>query len=199
MRIRLPLVVLAVLSVVGGLVDLPHTLGSLPLLSDFLHSVLPAANMAEEGLGTELLFQVIAGVVSVGGVYFAYLLILRRPQVVEAWTASPLSSTLHRLWFSGWGFDWLYDTLVVRPYAWYAQANRHDIIDSFYETILARPYRWLARINRGDAIDLVFTGVARLATALYGVLSRTQTGRVRWYAAGIALGAAIAIALVVLL
>jgi NADH-quinone oxidoreductase subunit L len=198
-RIRLPLVVLAVLSVMGGLVDLPHTLGNLPFLSDFLHQVLPAAHVASEGLGTELLFQVIAGVVSLAGVYAAYLLILRRRRVVERWARSPLGSFLHRLWFAGWGFDWLYDTLLVRPYAWCAQANRHDIIDSFYETVVARPYRWLARINRDDAIDLVFTGLARLATALHDLLSRTQKGRVRWYAAAITLGAAIAIALVVLL
>jgi NADH-quinone oxidoreductase subunit L len=198
-RIRLPLVVLAVLSVMGGLVDLPHTLGNLPFLSDFLHQVLPAAHVASEGLGTELLFQIIAGVVSLAGVYAAYLLILRRRRVVERWARSPLGSFLHRLWFAGWGFDWLYDTLLVRPYAWCAQANRHDIIDSFYETVVARPYRWLARINRDDAIDLVFTGLARLATALHDLLSRTQKGRVRWYAAAITLGAAIAIALVVLL
>jgi NADH-quinone oxidoreductase subunit L len=174
-RIRLPLVVLAFLSVVGGLVDLPRTLGNLPLLSDFLHSVLPAASVAAEGVGTELLFQVIAGVVSLGGIYLAYLLILRRRQVVEGWTASPLGSALHRLWFVGWGFDWLYDTLFVRPYVWLARTNRRDVVDLFYE------------------------GLARLAEVLNGLLSRTQTGRVRWYAAGIALGALIVIALAVFL
>jgi NADH-quinone oxidoreductase subunit L len=174
-RIRLPLIVLAVLSVVGGLVDLPRTLGNLPFLSDFLHSLLPAAKMAAEGVGTELLFQIIAGVVSLGGVYLAYWLILRRRQVVEGWTASSLGNALHRLWFVGWGFDWLYDTLFVRPYVWMARTNKQDIVDLFYE------------------------GLARLAEVLNGLLSRTQTGRVRWYAAGIALGAVIVIALAVLL
>jgi NADH-quinone oxidoreductase subunit L len=174
-RIRLPLVVLAVLSVVGGLVDLPRTLGNLPLLSDLLHSVLPSAEIAAEGVGTELLFQVIAGVVSLGGVYLAYLLILRQRQVVEGWTASPLGSALHRLWFAGWGFDWLYDTLLVGPYVWIARANRRDVVDLFYE------------------------GLARLVEVLHGLLSRTQTGRVRWYAAGLVLGAVVVIALVVLL
>jgi NADH-quinone oxidoreductase subunit L len=174
-RIRLPLVVLAVLSVVVGLVDLPRTLGNLPLLSDLLHSVLPAAEIAAEGVGTELLFQVIAGVVSLGGVYLAYLLILRQRQVVEGWTASPLGSALHRLWFAGWGFDWLYDTLLVGPYVWIARANRRDVVDLFYE------------------------GLARLVEVLHGLLSRTQTGRVRWYAAGLVLGAVVVIALVVLL
>jgi NADH-quinone oxidoreductase subunit L len=173
--IRLPLVILAVLSVVGGLVDLPRTLGNLPLLSDFLHSILPAANLAVEGVGTELLFQIVAGVVSLGGVYLAYLLIVRQRRVVEGWTASPLGSALHRLWFAGWGFDWLYDTLFVRPYVWMARTNKRDVVDLFYE------------------------GLARLAEALHGLLSRTQTGRVRWYAAGIALGAVVVIALAVLL
>jgi NADH-quinone oxidoreductase subunit L len=100
---------------------------------------------------------------------------LRRRQVVEGWTASPLGSALHHLWFVGWGFDWLYDTLFVRPYVWLARTNRRDVVDLFYE------------------------GLARLAEVLNGLLSRTQTGRVRWYAAGIALGALIVIALAVFL
>jgi NADH-quinone oxidoreductase subunit L len=174
-RTWLPLVVLAILSVVGGLVDLPRTLGNLPFLSGFLHAVLPAAKMATEGVGTEGLFQVIASVVSLGGVYLAYLLILRRRQLVEVWTASPLGSALHRLWFAGWGFDWLYDALIVRPYV------------------------WLARITEREVIDLIYEGLARLAGGLNSLLSRTQNGRVRWYAAGIALGAVVVIALAVLL
>jgi NADH-quinone oxidoreductase subunit L len=174
-RIRLPLVVLAILSVVGGLVDLPRTMGNLPLLSDFLHSILPASNIAAEGVGTELLFQVIASVVSLGGVYLAYLLFLRQREMVKGWTASPLGSALHRLWFAGWGFDSLYDTLFVRPYVWIARINKHDVVDLFYQ------------------------GLARLVEVLYRLLSRTQTGQLRWYAAGIALGAVVVVALAVFL
>jgi len=174
-RIRLPLVILAVLSVLAGIVELPRTLGNLPFLSDFLHQILPGTAMKQEGAGTELLFQIVAAVVSLGGVYVAYLLILRRRQLVERWAQSPLGSPLHQLWFAGWGFDWLYDTLFVRPYVWLAQTNKQDVV------------------------DLIYVGLARLVEALHGLLSRTQTGRVRWYAAGIALGAVIAIALAVIL
>jgi NADH-quinone oxidoreductase subunit L len=175
----LPLVVLAVLSVVGGFIELPHTLGDLPLFSDFLHAVLPAVAEGAAGVGSELALQVVAGVVSLGGIYLAYLLFLRRPAAVARWTAawnrSRLGTGLQRFWFAGWGFDRLYDTLLVRPYTWLAEANRDDVI------------------------DLIFDGVAWLGAYAHRLLSMTQSGRVRWYAAGIAIGVVILVAMVVLL
>ena len=175
----LPLVVLAVLSVVGGFVEIPHTLGDLPLFSDFLHAVLPAAPAAEAGPGPELALQIVAGLMSLGGIYLAYLLFLRRPAALarraDAWAQSRPGQALRRLWLAGWGFDWLYDHLLVRPYAWLAQANRDDVVDRFFD------------------------GVAWLGAYAHRLLSLTQSGRVRWYAAGIAIGAVILIVMVVLL
>jgi NADH-quinone oxidoreductase subunit L len=198
-RIRIPLVALAFLSVAGGFLELPRTLGNRPFLSDFLHSVLPGAQTAQGGTTTELLLQGIAAVVSLGGVYLAYLLILRRRRLTERWASSPLGSALHRRWSASWGFDGLYARLLVRPYVWLARTSRGDVLDWLYDAIFARPYHWLARTNRQDVVDLFFERLGRLAEALSDLLSRTQTGRVRWYAAGIALGAVIVIALVVLL
>jgi NADH-quinone oxidoreductase subunit L len=174
-RIRLPLIILAILSLVGGYVELPRTLGDLPLLSDLLQPVLPVAQATRAGLPTEWLLQVIAAVVSLGGVYVAYLLILPRRQTLERWTRSRWGAFLHQLWFAGWGFDGLYETLFVRPYV------------------------WLARSNQRDVVDLLYVALGRCAQALHGLLSRTQTGRLRWYAAGIALGAVAVIALAVFL
>jgi NADH-quinone oxidoreductase subunit L len=54
-----------------------------------------------------------------------------------------------------------------------------------------RPFVWLAQINRTDVIDAFYGGLARLAETAYGLLSGSQTGHVRWYAAGIAAGSAI--------
>jgi NADH-quinone oxidoreductase subunit L len=174
-RLLVPLVILAVLSVVGGFVEVPATLGGLPLFSEFLQAVLPDAGEAHASIGLEALLQFISALVVAGGIYAAYLLTLRRPQIAERLAGSPIGATMHRLWFAGWGFDWLYDRAVVRPYV------------------------ALAQVNRGDVVDLFFTALARLATALHRMLSRTQTGRLRWYAAGIALGAVILIVLAVLL
>ncbi len=173
-RLELPLLVLAVLSVVGGLVELPPTLGNHPFFSDFLTSVLPQTAVTG-GAGIELALEVVAGLVSVLGIYLAYLFFLRRPQMTAQISRSPAGNTLHRFWFSGWGFDWLYNRLFVWPIVWLAHINKDDIADSIYD------------------------GVAAVASALHQALSRTQTGKVRHYAIGIAIGAIIIIGLVVLL
>jgi NADH-quinone oxidoreductase subunit L len=174
-RLLIPLVVLAVLSIASGFVELPATLGNLPLFSEFMHGVLPAVDQVHAGVGFEALLQFISGLTVIAGIYVAYLGILKRPEITERMGRSPAGAALHRLWFAGWGFDWLYDWAVVRPFVALAQANRDDVIDLF------------------------FTAVAWLATGLHRMLSRTQTGRLRWYAASIALGAVILITLVVLL
>jgi NADH-quinone oxidoreductase subunit L len=174
-RLRLPLIVLAVLSVIGGFVELPRTLGDRPLFSQFLGTVLPALEHAHADTRTELALQIIAAVVSIAGIYLAYLLFLRRRSVANSIAGSTVATTLRRFWFEGWGFDWLYERLLVRPFVWLARANKDDFIDSLYD------------------------GVARLNVVLYGVLARTETGKVRWYMTGIAFGAIVAIAIAVFL
>jgi NADH-quinone oxidoreductase subunit L len=173
--IEIPLIVLAVLSVVAGFLELPGTLGNLPLFSGFLHSALPAVTLVPAREGDEGLLQLISGIVALVGIYLAYLFILRSPRLTENLVRTSWGSALHRFWFVGWGFDWLYDTLFVRP------------------------YYWLAQVNSQDVIDLIYTGIAWLAQLFYRALSGTETGQVRRYAMGIAIGAVITIALVVFL
>jgi NADH-quinone oxidoreductase subunit L len=174
-RLRLPLIVLAVLSVAGGFVELPRTLGDRPLFSEFMGSVLPALEHAYADTRTELALQIIAAVVSISGIYLAYLFFLRRRSVAKGIAGSTVGTTLRRFWFGGWGFDWLYERLLVQPFVWLVRANKDDFIDSIYD------------------------GVARLNEILYGVLARTETGKVRWYMTGIAFGAIVAIAIAVFL
>jgi NADH-quinone oxidoreductase subunit L len=162
-REQIPLVVLAFLSIAGGFVP----------LTGYLQSVLPATATAAGKAGAEVALQVTAALVSVAGILVAYLLYLRSPQYVEAFVRTPSGAALQRFWFSGWGFDWLYDRLFVWPYV------------------------WLARADRSDVIDLIYAGIAGVTQALNRALSRTETGRVRWYAAGIGAGAILIIAIVV--
>jgi len=172
-RLRLPLIVLAVLSVIGGFIELPRTLGDRPLFSEFMGSVLPALEHAYADTRTELGLQIIAAVVSISGIYLAYLFYLRRGSVAKGITGSTVGTTLRRFWFEGWGFDWLYQRLFVQPFVWLARTNKDDFVDSIYD------------------------GVAKLNEVLYGVLARTETGKVRWYMTGIAFGAIVAIAIAV--
>ncbi len=172
--IRLPLIVLAVLSIVAGFVELPHNLGGLTLFTDLLHTALPAPQAQELGPATELWLQVAAAMAVLLGVLVAYVLFMRRPATVRAWRDSRLGDVLHRLTFGGWGFDWLYERLFVRP------------------------YNWAARANESDVVDLFFTGLARLGLGLHRLFSLTQNGRLRWYVLGLAAGAAILLTVVLL-
>lgn len=172
-RMLLPLVVLAVLSIVGGWVEVPRTLGHVTLFTDVVHTALPPPHTAHAGMGTELALQIITGAVSLLGIAAAYALFLRRPGAVSGLTRAAWGAALYRWWGAGWGFDWLYDRVVVSPFV------------------------WLARMNREDYLDLLSRGTARLSQRAHGALSRTQTGQVRWYAASIAAGAVLVVALMV--
>ncbi len=174
-RMSIPLVILAILSIIGGFVELPETLGNLPLFSKFMRNVFPGVSVEYTGAGTELLLQIIASIASIAGVIIAYVLFIGKPQYAESLSKTSGGSTLERFWFSGWGFDRLYNILVVRPFI------------------------WLIQINRDDFIDLIYSGIAAINRILHAVLSATQTGNIRWYAMGIAAGAVVFLGIVVFL
>ncbi len=173
-RLQIPLIVLAIFSLIAGFVELPLGLGNRPVFSEFVQSVLPALGFARAGR-TELTLQIIAALVSLFGIYLAYLLFLRRRRVAQNLAQSRFGAALHRFWFAGWGFDWLYEKLFVHP------------------------FEWVARVNKDDFIDSVYDGIARLNQLFHAALARTETGKLRWYAAGIAFGAIVAIAIVMFL
>ena len=81
---------------------------------------------------------------------------------------------MRRFLLAGWGFDWLYDRLFVRPYL------------------------FVSRVNQADFVDLFFTGLALVAGGANRVLSATQSGRVRNYATALLLGAVLVVALLLL-
>jgi NADH-quinone oxidoreductase subunit L len=162
-----PLLVLAFLSIVAGYLKQP--------LLDFLHSVLPQTIEAPTGALTEIHSETIAALVFLIGLYFGYLFHLQKRSLADAIVANPVGRALHQWWFSGWGFDWVYDKAFVQPFIWAAEINKSDFVDAFY------------------------TGVARLTELFYRGLSQTETGRVRWYAMGMAAGSVLFIAMVLFL
>ena len=145
----IPIMLLTALSIGGGFIPLPWA----------------ALNTA--GGEQELILKIIASAVSVLGIYFAYVLFLRRPQLVEALSKRPFAGSLAKWWHGGWGFDITYDYLLVRPYVWLANINRDDIVDSFYDA------------------------TAWLNVAAHKALSLTENGHVRLYAAGVLSGSVI--------
>jgi NADH-quinone oxidoreductase subunit L len=145
-----------------------------PLLG-FLQSALPRTiEVHTQGL-TEISSEAVAGALFLIGLYLAYVLHLRRRSLADALVANPAGHALQQWWFTDWGFDWIYDKALVQPFIWVTQINKSDFVDAFY------------------------TGVARLTELSYRGLSKTETGRVRWYAAGMAAGSVLFVALVLFL
>ncbi len=175
-RITVPLVVLGILSLAGGFVELPRTLGGFDAFSRFLEPSFAgrsiAAAAAEPGgpEGTELLLQALSAAASLAGIGLAWLA-WGRPGKRRSETLPGTPRVVERFWRGGWGFDTVYAMFLVRPF-------------------LA-----LSAWNRGDLVDALPRGIAGLARAGHRALSRTQNGRLRWYAAAVAAGGVVLLAL----
>jgi NADH-quinone oxidoreductase subunit L len=163
---KIALGVLCVLSLLGGYVDTPPHFGGVPVLSNFLNASLPPLEEVHIGPITELITALCASLVFALGLGFAYLLYGRKP------LERPEQGFFERLWLSGWGFDWLYNKMFVQPVL------------------------WLTRINRDDEVDRAYSGIALLTEAAHKALRRTQSGSLRWYASGLAIGSVVFVAIV---
>jgi NADH-quinone oxidoreductase subunit L len=83
----------------------------------------------------------------------------------------PAENVVERLWLAGWGFDWIYNGLFVVP------------------------FQWLTRKLASDPADLPVQGIAQATNLSYRALRSLQTGQVRWYATGLAMGTVVILAI----
>ncbi|MCC6347849.1 MAG: NADH-quinone oxidoreductase subunit L [Nitrospirales bacterium] len=177
--IRIPLVVLAFFSLVAGLVEMPSLFAyaglDVHLFTRFLQTTLPGITASPLPLSVEIGRELIIEALQLGGILLAYMLFLYKPGIAGVVARTPWGEALQRLWRSGWGFDRVYSVFFIRPFV------------------------WIARVNREDAVDLPYVGMIWAGFKANRFLSRTQSGKVRWYAAGIGLGALVLLGIVVLL
>lgn len=157
-----PLVILAVLSLIGGFIELPESIGNLHLFSNLVDNTLPLV-VTKVGEHSEVLFQFLSALIALSGIYIAYIIYLKKPSLSEPFS----HSALNKFFEKGWGFDKLYDTLFVRPVV------------------------WLSVIDKKDFIDLWSIGLVRITVFFSGVLSTTQNGKMRWYLLSFAIGIAV--------
>ncbi|WHZ29648.1 MAG: NADH-ubiquinone oxidoreductase chain L [Nitrospira sp.] len=161
---RIPLVVLAFFSLTVGFLEVPHTLGHLSLFSPYLSHALPTLEIrAGVDESSEALEQVAVTCSALLGIGLAAILFLPRASVVDRLMGTSVSRIVVPLWQNGWGFDRLYDRLIVQP--------------------------WLDLTrDSGELLDHGSKLLVIGAESCHAWLSHTQTGRVRWYAATIAVG-----------
>jgi NADH-quinone oxidoreductase subunit L len=136
-----------------------------------LARVLPAATEQITNM-TKLAVGILSGTVALTGIAVACGLFLGQRRLV-GWLSGTLPGRLlAQWWVQDWGFDWLYDRLLVRPFVWFS------------------------RVNIRDGIDLAILAIPAALRGLNGALVRTETGRIRWYAAAMAGGAVLVVAMV---
>ena len=157
-----PLIILAILSLFGGFVELPASLGNIHLFSNLVDNALPVT-ITKSGDGLEFLFQAISSIIALSGIYFAYIVYFKKPSLSEAYSFSRLNKFFEK----GWGFDKLYDTIFVKPIV------------------------WLSVIDKNDFFDLWNIGLSRLTLLFNRLLSATQNGKMRWYLLSFAIGIAV--------
>jgi NADH-quinone oxidoreductase subunit L len=160
-----PLVVLGVLSAVGGALNLPHLVGGHAALERWLAPVMePAAKFTHlvmpEG-STEYLLVGAAVAIGVLGLWLGFRATLaqRIPTAHDAPAETGFARVLNRKYY----VDELYDALVVRPVEWLSRAVLWRGVDQ--------------RVVDGAAVN----GAAVIARLLGGGLRLLQTGQVGVY------------------
>ena len=164
-----PLVVLAVLSFVGGYVGLPFQEGG-HLFARWLRPVLEAGGVGpahhELSRGAEWSLLLVSVLVAFGGIGMAFQAYLANPAL--ATSLRERFAGLHRLLEHKYWVDEVYDTIVVQPFMAASQ--------------------WLWRVWDSMVVDGLVNGVGLTLELGSGMLKLVQTGFVGTYALWIALG-----------
>jgi NADH-quinone oxidoreductase subunit L len=159
-----PLVVLGVLSAIGGVLNLPPFLGG-GALEHWLEPVsAPAARYFALEMphgSTEFFLIGAAVVIGVTGLVAGWWATLRRPSVPAA--ESPADTGMARVLYRKYYVDELYDRVIVRPLVW-----------------LSRVVLWRG-VDQGVVDGAAVNGTARVSRGLGWLGSQLQTGQVGVY------------------
>lgn len=166
--INIPLAILSFLSISGGFIELPENLGPVHLFTKLFDHVLPAVDLSEH-TGHEGMIQLLSAMISLGGIYLAYILFYKPSGAGVRFNKSRLAAFFH----SGCGFDRLYNFLFVRPVVWMSEVDRNDFIDRVY-SFIAKTNNWMNAL-----------------------LSKTQSGRLKWYVLSITAGVVILLTIMI--
>jgi NADH-quinone oxidoreductase subunit L len=176
-----PLILLAILSTVGGWVAAPHLIGGTDYFEKFLHPVFatyaPAAVAGAEGSAEALeapgmiLLHALTGwpvLIALVGLLVAWWFYIKSPQ-----TPKKLADSLRAPY-----------TVLLRKY----------YVDELYNAVIIQPLLWIStnvlwHVVDETVIDGTVDGVARVARESGSELREIQSGNARSYATWVVIGA----------
>jgi len=179
-----PLAVLAVLSVIGGWIGMPHLFGVANYFEHWLEPVMSSAGYQAESqalaaargeVGMELTLMIATVVLVLVAIYLAWRWYNARPELATRYRER--FSGLHRLLVNKYYVDEIYGALIVRPVIYFSL------------------FLW-------KMVDVIFIdGLVNGCATVYGNISQflrgAQTGRVRSYATLFVFGVVVIVAYLV--
>jgi NADH-quinone oxidoreductase subunit L len=161
----IPLILLAVLSVIGGIAGIPASLGGNNAIEQWLDPVFERANliMALPGHVVEPLeyaLMALSVIVAVGGILLARTWYLKRREIPDALAARMPKG--YELLLNKYYVDEVYDAAVVRP-------------------LVAGSEKLLWRVIDVNVIDRLVNGTAALIGWMGGAFRKVQTGVAQFY------------------
>ena len=218
----IPLIILAVLSFLGGGINLPwlHT------FTGWLEHVIGSANAAAGAEGAVASGEAALGgfnwgvaglsiILALSGILLAWYLYRRvymeqqnlprakRPDDPLRGILGPVFTGMEKKWW----VDELYSYIIVRPYIWISNFLAEQIDgrfwhDWFHDTVIAGGYRRLTdflsiSVDLG-IIDGIANGLGNVTKRLAASMSRIQSGFVRNYALSVFLGVIIILGYLIL-
>jgi NADH-quinone oxidoreductase subunit L len=167
-----PLVILGILSLAGGVLNLPALVGGTAWLERWLEPVTAAGaalvHIPEVATGTEWTLIALAVAIALAGIVTAFR-VLDLTQLVPA-KAAPADTGLGKLLNRKWYVDELYDTIIVRPIMWISRVVLWRVVD--------------VGVVDGAGVN----GTAAVSRILGWLTSRLQTGELGFYAVVFVLG-----------
>ena len=167
-----PMIILAILSAIGGYIGVPEILGGSNRIDKFLEPSFSYGGLETGHLfhhvshGTEYLLMVIAVIIGLLGIYVAYLFYMKNREIPEKLAKN--YPVLHKLLYNKW------------------------YVDEIYEAIFEKPGYFLGNVLWVVWDELIVDGVVKVVAnfirGLGGGLRYIQTGAVQFYAVSILLG-----------
>jgi NADH-quinone oxidoreductase subunit L len=167
-----PLVVLAILSVIGGWVGVPAAMGGHDEIGHFLDPVFTSGAPVETATashGLELGLAFVSVLVALAGLYIAYIFYYKKPRTAAALAAR--APALYRLVENKFYVDQIYSVLIVSPLLMFSRLFLGGLID-------------------GGIVDGAGAAAGGTTRGLSSLVRRIQSGNIRSYAGWLALGAA---------
>ncbi len=173
----IPLMILAVLSVIGGYVGIPKSLGGGNGFEHFLSPVFgEKGEIAIHSPLTEYLVMAVSVAVALLGIFFAYRFYIKTPELPKR--LAERFSFPYKVLLNKYYVDELYFKIIVNPLLKFA-----TFLWQFFDIKI---------------IDEMANGLAGLVYWFAGVGRKIQTGYVRNYALGMVLGALLILAYFIL-